>query len=741
MKTYPKDWNKRKTAIRNKLGNRCKKCGIVLSRETFHHWKGKLRPDSMFLHTHHRERLSEGGNHSLKNLTLLCAGCHSYEDGHDHMQETTEVSEFYNIFRSFYFNKKREKLYEEIEKVKSKKDERVRPEEIQATLARLKPRGVDDRQFKKDFNRLVTISAKQEKIALNNFRFNNFQQALIMLHNFYSRNTFGILPTGGGKSLCFTAVAEAIQNEGITVVISPLLSLMQDMKVRFKKCEQFNSTLGREERRAVIRKIKDQKISLLLISPERLKVDDFKKLLEEVRIARLVIDEAHCISQWGGFRIKYRRIIDFVLTYNEKHQKQLPVLLLTATASESVFDDILQNMKLDRNKVAIVIPKSLERKNLHYSIVRCSDDKGKFKKLRSLLRRNRGKKGIVFCPFANKGANVKDSFDVKAIVEELSNIKEVDVRPYHGKMSSEERTGVQNWFTAKVTHKAKVLVATNAFGMGIDIPDIRFIVHFYSPLSMEAYWQETGRAGRDGNDSFCTLMYSGGDEKRTDAMGLLPRFERFVLNLESLVNGRILIPSEFRTHVRFSRFVKELVSAKVFKKTVGKKTIHSKSYIVYSIREELPKTIVRKMWKIVSPYPKTFHGFSYRRITALIEIYNSRSFLDGKTCLQIPTQTKNRDRRLLALAAVSTYMNPFIELGIFSMDITFNGFDRFFLEDEKIGKDDYAELKEWLDGERKDFDEAKETIRQLVRKRNLQKFASNYFKEELKKLSVVYPKE
>lgn len=712
------------------------KCGIVLSNKTYHHWKGGLRKDSMFLHTHHVEPLSRGGSNALKNLALLCAGCHSYEEGHEHMRETKEVIEFYNIFRPFYFNKKREKLYEEMEIQKGSYIEKVR-----SILVRLKPHGLSEEHVEEDYTRLLKICARQEKISISKFDFLSAEQALVMLHFFYGRNTFGILPTGGGKSLCFTAVAEAKQEEGITVVISPLLSLMQDMKKRFRKCEQFNSALESKERKEVIRKIREGKLSLLLISPERLKVDNFKKLLEETRIARLVIDEAHCISQWGGFRTKYRRIIDFVLDYNLKHQKQLPVLFLTATASERVFDDILQNMKLDRNKVAIVIPKSLERKNLRYSIVRCNDDEDKFKKLKLLLRKNSGRKGIVYCPFATRGTNVQDSYDVMAIVKELSNMKEVDVRPYHGKMSSEERKDVQNWFTARVVRKAKVLVATTAFGMGIDIHDIRFIVHFYPPLSMEAYWQETGRAGRDGKVSDCILFYSSGDETRTSAFGLLPRFEKFVLNLETLVNGRILIPVEISKNVNFSSFIKELVSAKVLKKTIDRKTIHSKSYLVYSIREKLTKKTITKMWEIVSQYPKRFNGFSYKRITSLIEIYNSRIPFEGKTCFLIPSLSDKRNKRLLSVASVSKDLNAFIEQGIFSMDTTVNGVDRYLLEDEEIGRDNYAELKEWLDGERTEFEQTREIIRQLVRKRNLQKFASNYWKEELRKLRIVYPKE
>lgn len=730
MNTYPKDWPKIKSSRKNKLGYMCEICCIPLSQDAYHHWEGKRRKDSIFLHTHYTKASSKGGKKPYNKSMLLCAGCHSYQRDHEHMRENHSVKEFYSIFLLFYFNKKRPWLFEKM--VGNNNIDRVK-----SILPLIKPHNVHIDEFEEDFDTLVNICKKQLSKNKSEFDFTSEAQGLIMTQFYNGWNTFGILPTGSGKSLCFTAVAKAVESEGITVIISPLISLMKDMKRRFKKCEFYNSSLNKKQKQSVLKQIRNKKRTLLLISPERLKIDDFKKLLEQITIARFVIDEAHCIADWGyGFRIKYLRIIDFLKSYSTKHKRQLPILLLTATVTEKSIKKILDSLELDKNKVAIVPPPSLKRDNLNYILTRCENDSDKLRKLKQELRKTKNKKGIVFSLFANRGENIQDSYDAESICEELSDLEKVEVKPYHSKLSPDERKSNQEWFAKPAGKIKKVLVATSAFGMGMDIPDIRFIFHFYPPQSMESYWQETGRAGRDGDESDCVLFYASGDFERINMFGILPRFEKFVMIYEAIVNGVIYLPKklELNNHKNFNNFIYEMESCGILVRKSIKKNILGEQYTGFTIKKNITESKLKKMWSIVSLYPNAFHGYKYKRITSLIEIYVKRHKRGGTIHFSIPN-IKGGNVRHLSQTSVIKDLNVFLQLGSMTMDNSTATMDQFCLVDSDYSNADYKSLREWLDERRTETDETKELISDMLRKKNLTAYVENFWENELTNLN------
>lgn len=737
MGSYPTDWNKRKTALRNKFANTCQNCGIVLSDNSFHFWKGKHRRDTMFLQTHHIKPISEGGNHGIKNLTLLCTGCHAYKSGHEHLKDSPMVEEYFKIFRPYYFNKKRDELLGEIKK-KLKNKSNI--DKVRAILSKIKPHDKPMQAFEEDFDSLVAMASEQ--IKSNNlkknvvkFDFTSVEQGLIMTHFYNGWNTFGILPTGSGKSLCFSAVAEALKDRGMTVVISPLISLMKDMRGKYNFSEAFNSALKVNQRKNIIAKIKKQKLPLLFLSPERLIVDNFKRLLESIQISRIVIDEAHCVADWGNsFRIKYLRIIDFINDYNKKHQKQIPILLLTATVTEKGMEKILDSLGLDSNKIAIV-PGDLLRTNLHYRIARCKKDEEKIEKIRRVIRSRKKSKGIIFSLFANKGKKMKKSKDAESIADRLKDLKGVDVKFYHGKIPNmDERNEIQKWFSEKVTNKSKVLVATSAFGMGIDISDIRFVYHFYPPTSVEAYWQETGRAGRDGKTSYCVLFYSKGDLKRLQLS--VTGFEKIAMIYEALVNGVIIIEKDKTSNKNFVRFISDLRKSKLIshqKETY--RTISDIKFVVYKIVQGIGQKKLNHMWKIVRDYPNKFNGIRYKRITSLIELYSNRQWENGNLIYPIPASKGGN--KIFSIKSVAKDMNVLLQAGAFEMLTMKDNQDRFLLIDDYFSPTDYARLNELIQRRKEDVEESKRLVETMVNKRNLQKFVNKFWMDEISKLRAL----
>jgi ATP-dependent DNA helicase RecQ len=304
------------------------------------------------------------------------------------------------------------------------------------------------------------------------------------------RDSLVVLPTGGGKSLCYQA--PAVLTGGLTVVISPLIALMKDQVDSLRECNvpaiQFDSTQSSFERTALRAEIKQGNMRLLFASPERLVVAGFQEFLQEMNVQTFAIDEAHCISHWGhDFRPEYRQ-----LSLLKERFPGSVVHAYTATATERVRRDIIEQLRLREPEVLVG---NFDRPNLTYRILPRLD---LMKQVCEVVERHNGEAGIIYC------LRRKD-------VDELApSLRERGYKalPYHAGMSSEERHAAQEEFAAE---RCDLIVATVAFGMGIDRSNIRFILHTAMPKSIEHYQQETGRAGRDGLEAECVLLHSGAD--------------------------------------------------------------------------------------------------------------------------------------------------------------------------------------------------------------------------------------
>ncbi len=304
------------------------------------------------------------------------------------------------------------------------------------------------------------------------------------------RDSLTVLPTGGGKSLCFQL--PALFKEGMAVVVSPLISLMKDQVDDLKdmgiEAEYLNSSQKAEEQRAVIARIRERQIKLLYISPERLHTEWTADLLKSVPLSFFVIDEAHCISHWGhDFRADYRNLKIIKENFASVH-----IHAFTATATKEVQRDILGQLHLNKPHINIA---SVDRPNLFYRVMLRTNI---ISQITEVLKRHSGEAGIIYCLRRN------DVDNISARLNELG-IKNI---PYHAGLPDDERRVHQDRF---MREEVDIIVATVAFGMGIDRTDIRFVIHAAMPKSIEHYHQETGRAGRDGLPSYCYMFYGGGD--------------------------------------------------------------------------------------------------------------------------------------------------------------------------------------------------------------------------------------
>lgn len=305
------------------------------------------------------------------------------------------------------------------------------------------------------------------------------------------RDSLVVLPTGGGKSLCYQA--PAVVRKGVTVVVSPLISLMKDQVDGLREsginAVRLDSSLSFDERVKAEKQLRAGEISLLFVSPERLMMSEFMSLLQEIGVNSIAIDEAHCISQWGhDFRPEYRQL--------RRLRDMFPRASLhayTATATERVRKDILEQLDLCNPEVLVG---NFDRPNLTYRIVPRRGDL--LSQVLEVLARHKGEGGIIYCISRN---------DVNTLATQL-NKAGVKAMPYHAGLTPTERTKTQDAF---LEESCDVVVATVAFGMGIDRSNVRFVLHTAMPKSLEAYQQETGRAGRDGLEAECVLLSSGQD--------------------------------------------------------------------------------------------------------------------------------------------------------------------------------------------------------------------------------------
>ncbi len=344
------------------------------------------------------------------------------------------------------------------------------------------------------------------------FGFDTFKgdQEAIITNILNKKDTFVIMPTGGGKSICYQL--PALMSEGTAIVISPLIALMKNQVDQLRAfggsdsiAHFLNSSLNKGETNRVKQDVTDGKTKLLYVAPESLSKEENVQFLKQIKVSFVAVDEAHCISEWGhDFRPEYRKIRQVINGIGE----HIPIIALTATATPKVQSDIRKNLQMND---ATLFKSSFNRSNLYYE-VRTKDNV--VKEIVRFIKANAGKTGIIYCLSRKK---------VEEIAEVL-NINGIKALPYHAGLDAKTRAETQDKF---LMEDVEVIVATIAFGMGIDKPDVRYVIHHDIPKSMEGYYQETGRAGRDGGEGYCLAFYSEKDiEKLTKFMKDKPVSER-----------------------------------------------------------------------------------------------------------------------------------------------------------------------------------------------------------------------
>lgn len=342
------------------------------------------------------------------------------------------------------------------------------------------------------------------------FGFKSFKgnQEAVILSLLEGKDTFVIMPTGGGKSLCYQL--PALMLEGTAIIISPLIALMKNQVDALRNygsevgiAHVLNSSLTKSEIKQVKQDITSQKTKLLYVAPETLTKEENITFFKDINISFYAIDEAHCISEWGhDFRPEYRRIRPIV----EGIGQNVPIMALTATATPKVQHDIQKNLTMME---AVVYKSSFNRPNLYYEVRPKPKNKEDVEReIVKFIRNNSGKSGIIYCMSRKQVEELAETL-------QINNIKAL---PYHAGLDSATRVKNQDMF---LMEEANIIVATIAFGMGIDKPDVRFVIHYDMPKSLEGYYQETGRSGRDDGEGLCVAFYDYED---------IAKIEKFLKN-------------------------------------------------------------------------------------------------------------------------------------------------------------------------------------------------------------------
>ena len=346
-------------------------------------------------------------------------------------------------------------------------------------------------------------SAALHKALKNHFGFDNFKgnQEDIIMRLLGGNDVFVLMPTGGGKSLCYQL--PALLMEGTAIVVSPLIALMKNQVDAMRNYSDYdgvahflNSSLSRSAVEQVKADVREGRTKLLYVAPESLTKQENIDFLRDIKVSFYAVDEAHCISEWGhDFRPEYRKIRPLI---NEIQVR--PVIALTATATPKVQHDIQKNLGIME---AEVFKSSFNRRNLYYEVRTKTKDVDR--DIIKFIRSNPGKSGIIYCLSRKK---------VEELTETL-RVNDIRALPYHAGMDSALRSENQDAF---LLEKADVIVATIAFGMGIDKPDVRYVIHYDIPKSLEGYYQETGRAGRDGGEGRCITYYAHKDLQKLEKL-------------------------------------------------------------------------------------------------------------------------------------------------------------------------------------------------------------------------------